>query len=42
MHSYVHAFVYDIILFMVDKHDMVVRMSMFVLLISSNDLLMMP
>ena len=42
MHSYVHAFVYNIILFMVDKHDMVVWMSMFVLLMSSNDPLMMP
>ena len=42
MYSYIHAFFCDIILFRVDKHDMVVWISMFVFLILSNDPLMIP
>ena len=42
MHSNVHAFICDIILFRVDEHDVVVSISVFVFLMFSNDPLMIP
>ena len=42
MHSYVHAFIYDIILFRVDEPNMVVWINMFAFLMFSNDPLMIP